>query len=95
MQELTETTSELLSSWLMLSVWLVPFGVSLWYALKRKDRRLTIIALFCIPFLIYFGWAVTDLWETHATARTFNRSAQVLGVSILMLLIYGIARYEC
>jgi hypothetical protein len=78
----------------MFIMWLILFELALLRAYKSKDWRLVLLALVCVPFLIYFTWAMTGLWSTHIVALAFNRTAQLSSMFVLVLLIFGISTYE-
>ena len=83
-----------LTSWLMLVIWCIPFVTAVACAWRGKDWRLVIVALICVPFLIYFMWAVTGLWSKHIVALAFNRLLQIFAAFTIVLLVIGLARYD-
>lgn len=83
----------ILTSYLMFFMWLVPFVLALVCALKNGSWLLGLVAIVCIPFLIYFAWAMTGLWSTHIVALAFNRTAQLASIFIIVLLVISLSGY--
>jgi hypothetical protein len=86
--------NNVLNSYTMLLVWFVPFLAAVMAARKRGKPRFYLLAVFCVPFLIYFTWASTGLWSTHLVALAFNRSAQVTGVIVLLIFMAGLYEHK-
>ena len=82
---------DVLTSYLMFFMWLIPFVLASMCALKRSDWLLGLIAIACIPFLIYFAWAMTGQWSTHIVALAFNRTAQLSSIFVIVLLIVSLS----
>jgi hypothetical protein len=78
------------NNYLMLTLWCIPLLYALYITKRRKLNWIGILAIFCIPFLMYFIWAISDIWDTHEAALAFNRSAQVVAIVILVLFLAGL-----
>ena len=88
-----EYLNEILTSYLMFFMWLIPFVLAMVCALKKSNWLLGLVAIACIPFLIYFAWAMTGQWSTHIVALAFNRTAQIASMFVLVLLIFALSNY--
>ncbi len=80
----------LLNSWLMLAAWSIPFSMGICMGLRKKMKLFYLVALFCLPFVFYYLWAVSGIWSSHEVALTFNRTAQLASVFVLVLFIRGL-----
>ena len=87
-----EDLSDFFSSRFMFILWTIPLIINIYVSFKLKSWRYVLIGIVSIPFLIYFGWAMTGYWSTHEIAKIFNRTTQI--VSILLILILTIGCYE-
>lgn len=78
----------------MFFLWAVPFGISIYAAVKTHRLRFILLALVCVPFMFYFFWAYTDIWSKHEVALVFNRSAQIVSAIILSIIVVGLYEHS-
>ena len=83
-----------LNSYFMLVMWLIPLIYAVMIARKRRVKWVLFLAMVCIPFIMYYVWAITDIWSTHESAVVFNRSAQLLSMGILVLFLAGLYEHR-
>ena len=78
----------------MFFLWMVPFGIAIYAAIKTHSYRFVLLALACVPFMFYFFWAYTDIWSKHEIALVFNRTAQIVAAIILSILTVGLYEHH-
>lgn len=78
------------NNYLMFALWLIPLFYAVFIAKRRGLNWILLLAIFTIPFLMYFIWAISDIWSTHEAALAFNRSAQIVAIIILVLFLAGL-----
>jgi hypothetical protein len=87
--DIFERTSAVLNSCLMLAVWSVPFFMSVWIAHTNRVKMFYLLACAFLIQMLYFMWAISDVWSTHEAAVTFNRTTDIASVLLLMLFLVG------
>lgn len=79
--------NSVLPTWVMILAWIVPFTLATIGFTRTSNWRLLLVSIVCVPFIIYFIWAASGIWSDHLVALAFNRSAQIVSIVVIILLI--------
>lgn len=92
MKAAVEFLNGLLISEVMFILWLIPFSWFISLSVKTKAKRMYMLAVFCVPPLLYFGGGALEIWSTHEYAFAFNRTKEV--AEIIIIILIGAGLYE-